>query len=150
MNNWAAIEAVAAFTVSIFTAMGIGVAIYQLWQTAKQNNTRFEDDLMREYRDLIKTISVKALLGEELTEDEFSDAYPALYHYLDLTNEEVFLRQKKRIRTETWKYWRDGIKLNLSRPAFKKAWDQIKATVPEFTELRRLEQSEFKDDPCGW
>jgi hypothetical protein len=153
---WVAIKAVVAWIVSIFTvtapiftAMGVCFAAYQFWQTAKQNKTRFEDDLMREYRDLINKIPVKALLGKELTDDEFSAAYSAHYHYLDLTNEEVFLRQKNRITRETWEYWCDGIKSNLSRPSFKKAWDQIRATVPEFTELRRLEQSEFTEDPYG-
>jgi hypothetical protein len=147
MVNWEAVEAIATG----FTVCGIFIAAYQLWQTERQNRTRFEDDLMHEYRDLIKTIPVKALLGQELTGDEFSEAYPALYHYVDLSNQQVFLRQKERITPETWEYWREGIRSNLSRPVFKKAWDQIKPTVPEsFTELRRLEQSEFKDDPAKW
>jgi len=94
---------------------------------------------------------VKALLGQQLCEREFAEAFAALYHYIDLSNEEVFLRQKKRVTPETWKYWRDGIRSTLALPTLKRAWDEIKPAVPEFfTELRRLEQSGFVDDPAEW
>jgi hypothetical protein len=144
------LEAIAQGATAL-TALGVLVAAWQLWLTKVQNATRFEDDLMAEYRKLIRKIPVKALLGQELTEWEFSEAYAALYHYIDLSNEEVFLRQRDRVTKKTWEYWRDGIKLNLSRPAFKKAWDEIKPADPGFfTELRRLERSEFVDDPKRW
>jgi len=75
----------------------------------------------------------------------------AFYRYIDLTNQEVFLRSQRRIRPETWASWREGIAHHLRRPAFKAAWDQIKAeAVDDFPELRRLEQGGFTNDPAGW
>ena len=72
-------------------------------------------------------------------------------HYIDLTNEQIFLRQYNRVSAKTWENWRDGIKSNLARPAFKRAWNEIKLRVPKsFEELRRLEKVDFKDDPLKW
>jgi hypothetical protein len=145
--NWEALEAIS----SAVTALGVFIAAYQIGSNRMQNKTRFEDELAREYRDLGRAISLKALLGEELTDEEFLGAKIGLWHYIDLSNEQVFLRQQKRISKKTWNYWREGIQCNLSRPAFRKAWEQIKATLPhDFTELQRLERTAFKDDPAKW
>ena len=94
---------------------------------------------------------MKALLGAELAPDEMVEAEHGLYNYLDLTNEQVFLRQNNRIGPTTWIFWQDGIKSNLARPAFKKAWENFKNMDPKgFKELRQLEKSDFKDDPKSW
>ena len=94
---------------------------------------------------------MEALLGRELTPDEAKEAREGIYFYVDLSNEQVFLRQNGRVSDAAWILWRDGIKSNLSRPAFEKAWKEFKIAVPNiFLELRRLEKSDFKDDPKGW
>jgi hypothetical protein len=68
-----------------------------------------------------------------------------------LTNEQIFLRQVGRVRKNTWQNWRDGIKSNLSRPTFHRAWEEIKArSNGSFQELRRLERENFKSDPANW
>jgi len=144
---WEKIQAIT----SIVTALGVVLAIVQLWYFRKQNVTQFEDEMSRQYREILQTIPVKALLGKELTPNEFEDAQNGIYHYLDLSNEEVFLRQNKRVSEETWVSWRDGIKSNLSRRAFAQVWQRIKLeTKDSLSELRRLEESGFKDDPKHW
>lgn len=133
---------------SIATALGVLIAAWHLYSNGKQARTQFEDTFSREYRDLVQTIPVKALLGEPLDEEEYSEAYDELYRYIDLSNSQVFLRQKNRVSKATWTLWADGIKSNLNRPAFRRAWAEIKERAPaDFTELRWLESKQFDLDP---
>lgn len=111
---------------SIATAIAVLVAAWQLRRNTVQARADFEDDLSREYRDLTRSIPVKALLGTELTEKEFDDAFSSLYCYIDLSNEQVFLRMNGRISKATWINWCDGIRSNLRQPAFSSAWSRIK------------------------
>ncbi len=132
-------------------AIGIFFAWWQIRISKKLATTQFEDTMSKEYREIISHIPTKALLGKDLDEDEYSQSLDDLFHYIDLSNEEVFLRQQGRITRETWINWLDGIKSNLSRPAFKMAWEEIKSHTDDiFLELRRLEASGFEDDPRHW
>jgi len=141
-------EQVVESAASAVTACGIFLAACQLWQTGRQNRARFEDEIAREYRGLLKTIPIRALLRERLTEAKFAEARVALYHYVDLSNEEVFLRQQGKVSGKTWAYWSEGIRSNLSLPAFKREWKEIRrADSRRFKELRLLEGSRFKVDP---
>jgi hypothetical protein len=145
--KWQAMEAIA----SVVTATGILIGAIQLWLTKRINQTQFEDDLVNHYREIIKMIPVNALLEGELTPEEAWIAHDGIYYYIDLCNDQVFLRQNGRISRATWNLWRDGIRSNLSRSAFSKAWEQIKVAGPNsFSELRHLEESDFIDDPKGW
>jgi hypothetical protein len=93
----------------------------KLWLTKKIDQTQFEDDLVDHYREMIKTIPVEALLGRELTPDEPKETQNGIYFYIDLSDDQVILRQNGRISKATWTIWCDGIKSNLSRVAFRKA-----------------------------
>ena len=44
---------------------------------------------------------VKAMLGDEIEEKAYEKALDDFYHYIDLTNEQVFLRQNNRISRQT-------------------------------------------------
>jgi len=141
---WETIQNIAIIGTAIATIIGIIIAL-------KQFKTNFEDSLSKEYRTIIKEIPIEALLGKELNENKFQDALPAFYSYIDLSNEEVFLRQNGRVSNKTWKDWKEGIQSNLKRPAFKKAWEHIKANDPKiFSELRKLENPKYDDDPKKW
>jgi hypothetical protein len=136
---------------SIVTAIGVIVAARQLTLSKRQSRTQFEDDLAREYRALVERIPVKALFGEVLEQAEYDESLHLFYRYIDLSNEQVFLRQKGRLSSDTWENWVEGIKANLSLPAFTKAWDEIKSKVPHrFQELRLLEERHFRGDPKDW
>src|ERR1700674_2505478 len=136
---------------SIVTASGVIVAARQLTLSKRQSRTQFEDDLAREYRSLVERIPIKALLGEELDHGEYEQNLHLFYRYIDLSNEQVFLRQMERISLDTWVNWLAGIKSNLGLPAFGKAWSEIKAKAPHrFQELRLLEQKSFMGDPKYW
>jgi len=132
-------------------AIGVWFAYAQLRHTRQQAITQFEDGLAREYREIARRIPVRALLGEDLERGDFEKVLNDLYNYIDLTNEQVFLRRQGRVRAETWNNWRDGIRTNLSRPAFQRAWERIKRGAPDsFEELRLLERSGFTEDPHDW
>src|SRR5438876_7925640 len=133
-SDW--VEAIA----SVATAVGVFLACWQIWLTKLQARTVFEDSLAREYRDLAQRLPIGALLGETLSEAEQRNALDDFFHYIDLSNEQVFLRMKKRVSRDTWLNWRDGIRSNLSRPAFHAAWEEVRArSQGSFSELRRLE-----------
>jgi hypothetical protein len=130
------------------TSLGILAAAWQLWLTHRQQIVQFEDTLNREYRELAERLPVKAHFGESLSDKEHVKKLEEFYRYIDLTNEQVFLRQRGRVSKKTWVMWRDGIRSNFRRPAFKAAWEEIKRrSNGDFKELRALEASNFSADP---
>jgi len=136
---------------SAVTAVGVFLAFLQLRLTKQQATTSFEDTISSEYRELTTSIPTKALLGKQLSDAEHEKALDEFYHYIDLSNEQIFLRQRGRVSLETWGFWRDGIKSNLCRPAFKRAWNEISEQAGgDFSELRRLVKSDYKEDPKEW
>lgn len=95
--------------------------------------------------------SGKALLGGKLTSDELEESLRHFYQYIDLSNDQIFLRQQERVSVKTWENWRDGIKSLMEMPAFSEAWNTIKEKpTTKFDELRRLEASNYQDDPYNW
>ena len=132
---------------SAATAIGVIIAAWQLWGSRKIAQTSFEDGLDQQYRNLSMDIPVDALLGKPITDNKIK-LRETIYNYLDLCNEQTYLRQKKRVRKNRWKEWNDGIKDNLAKPAFKEVWDEVKTQAPTtFTGLYQLEKDDFKIDP---
>ena len=132
------------------TAAGVWYAHRQLHTSRAIAQLQFEDSLSKEYRELASRLPTKALLGEPLEGPEYLNAFDELFRYIDLSNEQVNLRHRGRISLEVWKNWSDGIQWNLSLPAFKQAWSEVKARSESFQELRRLETEEFSADPHSW
>lgn len=135
---------------SVASAIGVFLAFRQLKLTKYVAQTLFEDNLGREYRDLIAQLPVEALLGEPLPEEEYRRAFDELFRYIDLSNEQVFLRQRRRVSAAVWVYWSTGIRSNLARPAFAQAWVEVQARCDSFQELRRVVQEDFAHDPAIW
>lgn len=151
--DWTAVGSIATAVGSVTTAIAVLFAGQELKHTKQQAQSGFEDQLEREYRDIVAQLPVAALLGEALPGPLPDPALTAFYRYIDLTNQQIFLRQHSRIGQATWMSWREGIAHNLRRPAFAAAWAHIKEAAPEdFDELRRLEKSGFaaEDDPVDW
>lgn len=136
---------------SVATAFGVGIGAVQLIIGQRQTVTAFEDSLNREYRKLASTIPTQALLGEDLDDEAHEKHLDEFYHYFDLCNSQVFLRQKKRISRKTWEFWCDGIRSNMERPAFTRAWKNISARAgDDFAELKQLIADGYKTDPRSW
>lgn len=133
------LEAALAHGVRIVTMVGVIIAAFQLFRQVRERQTSFEDGFAKEYRELLASIPVKAMLGAQLESAELEANLAAFYHYFDLCNEQAFLARDRRIRARTWTFWREGILDNFTRPAFSQAWDSIEPRSPsDFTELRKL------------
>lgn len=144
------LQTVASLT-GIATTTGLFIAYRQFRLATRQAQSTFEDALAREYRQVAHRIPVRALLGDELPESQSGFTLDEFYWYFDLTNEQIFLRRNGRVSDATWANWREGIRANLRKPAFARAWEEIARRAPgSFNELRRLEASCFGSDPRDW
>lgn len=140
---------------AVVSTFGIWFVRQQLVITKDIAQLQFEDALEKEYRDLISNIPTKALLDSDLDEQQYSDTFDDFFQYFDLCNRQVELRKQVRISDSTWTNWRIGIKFNMSLPAFKRAWGDVKVRTQDhasefFSELRKWEETGFSSDPKSW
>ena len=133
---------------STATAIGVLIAVFQLWHAKNLASTQFEDQLRKDYRDLCANLPVKSFLGEELSTEELDDSLSGFHQYFHLCNSQIFLRAQGRISTATWQMWSRGLAANFELPAFRQAWDFIdeRATVHRLEYLSRF-MNEGKQDP---
>jgi hypothetical protein len=121
------------------TTLGVLFAGSQLYLAQRHAQTAFEDQLSTQYREIIRKLPVGALLGETLSDEELDESLRDFLHYIDLCNEQAYLREHRRIRRSTWNEWSEGSRENLARPAFAQAWGLIAARAPEtFDNLRSI------------
>ena len=78
---------------SIATAIGICIVAWQIRESRKLAQTSFEDDLDQQYRNLSMGIPVDALIGKPV-DDKNGKIREIIYNYLDLCNEQIYLRKK--------------------------------------------------------
>jgi hypothetical protein len=137
-NEWAAVG-------SFATALTVAAAAVQIYYATRQEKTEFEDSLVREYRQLLAELPPYVLRADRSCPEQLpDDDFRTFYRYLDLSNEQVFLRKKCRIRKDTWKEWSSGIASNLSKPGFDHAWREAKKNSA-FLELRCLVEADYAD-----
>ena len=146
-QDWTSVVSAVANAV---TAAGVLLGIWQLLLQKRIAQLQFEDALAKEYRDLATRIPTKVFFGTPIDRVELQRLRDEFYRYIDLTNEQICLRQRRRISAQVWLNWRSGIESNLSLPAFSTAWSEIKSRTDSFEELRRLERDGFSSDPASW
>ena len=137
---------------AVVSTIGIWFVRKQLVITKDIAQLQFEDALEKEYRELVSGIPTKALLDSDLDDSDYAKTFDEFFRYFDLSNRQIELRKEGRIGDSTWNNWRLGIKFNMSQPAFKKAWGEVKTRTEDhasefFSELRRLEQFAYESDP---
>ncbi|MFT7560501.1 MAG: hypothetical protein ACI93R_002421 [Flavobacteriales bacterium] len=94
---------------------------------------------------------VDALIGKTVSQAQESETRELIFNYLDLCNEQIFLRKKNKIAKDTWRDWSSGMESHLQKVAFKLIWDEIKDKSPgRFSFLEQLENEDFKIDPKRW
>jgi len=76
---------VSAFA-NVATAVGIFFAWWQIKNSKNLAITQFEDSMAKEYREIAQRLPTKALLGEQLEQEEYRDSLDDFFHYIDLTN----------------------------------------------------------------
>jgi hypothetical protein len=136
---------------SVFSAVAILIALYQIQRSNRQSKTVFEDTISKEYRDLVRGISVKLYIGDPIAENEMIEVRHQLFRYFELTNYQIFLRRCNRISSSTWLTWRDGIQANMKLPVIQKTWDDMAGkNLIRFHNLERLIEEKYAVDPIKW
>lgn len=110
---------------NLATAVGVGVAAWQLFESCRHVQSQFEDGLLEHYREISRRLPLDALLGRPLTEEQLRRSLTDFYQYFDLSNEQALLGSKRRLRRRTWENWREGIQQHMARPAFRQAWTEL-------------------------
>ncbi|PCJ12201.1 MAG: hypothetical protein COB04_18080 [Gammaproteobacteria bacterium] len=147
--DWNAVSSVATAIGSIATAMGVLFGAWQIRISKKQAQAEFEDSLDQQYRIIAMELPVDILIGEVPQEDQKTQVRELVFNYLDLSNEQVYLRAKGRVTEITWQSWCTGIQSHLARPAFLQVFEEVK-DKSGFTYLEQLVQTEYQSDPLSW
>lgn len=147
--DWNIISSVATALASLATALGVCFGAWQIKVGKEQAQATFEDSLDQQYRSLSMELPVSVLIGEPVVENDRMRVRELIFNYLDLANEQVYLRAKGRISKYTWASWCGGIQLHLAKPAFDEVYIEIKEKC-DFTYLNRLIESNFTSDPKHW
>ncbi|MGF1719670.1 hypothetical protein L4D20_06435 [Vibrio kyushuensis] len=141
------ISDVATAIAAVIAAISLGVSAFQTRLSRRIAETAFEDSIDQQYRELAKEIPVDVLI-DRCTEVN-SDTREVIFNYLDLCNQQVYLRAKGRISDDRWVDWCDGIQENLVKSAFLSVWTEVQDKA-SFSYLNRLENESFKSDPLRW
>ena len=136
---------------SIATVIWVFIAAWQLREGRKVSASAFEDSFDEKYRHLAYAIPVDALLSKNVNRANKEAAREWIYNYLDLSNEEVYLRMKKRVSSSRWQEWSLWIQQHLKRPFFQEVLQEVENdSLETFSYLERLIQEDFKNDPASW
>ena len=149
MIDWNMVSSIATAFGSLLTAVGVTFGSVQVRVTKKQAIAQFEDNIDKQYREISMALPVDVLIGGSPTEEQISNVRELIFNYLDLSNEQVYLRAKGRISKDTWSSWSSGIKDHLNRPAFVKVYEEVKERSG-FTYLDKLVEEQFAMDPKQW
>lgn len=147
--DWNIVSSAATAIASLATAIGVCFGAWQIKIGKEQAQATFEDGLDQQYRSLSMELPVSVLIGEPVAEEDRERVRELIYNYLDLANEQVYLRAKGRISKHTWASWCSGIQLLLEKPTFSEVYLEV-IEKSNFTYLSRLVDSEFGSDPDGW
>jgi hypothetical protein len=116
-----------------------------------QQRASFEDSLTKEYREIIRRIPYQALIGNDLSDEDKLIAYNEIYNYMDLCNEQIFLRMSGRVSEKAWNNWQEGMHTNFSLKVFDRASKEIFSKLQHnFEELKKVQELGYKSDPIKW
>ena len=147
--DWNVMSSVATAAGSIATALGVLIGAWQIRISKKQAQAEFEDQIDQQYRAISMELPVDVLIGGIPSTEEASKVRELVYNYLDLSNEQVYLRAKERVSTHTWNSWCAGIKSHLDRPAFGSVFEEVKEKSG-FSYLEKLVDTSYESDPIKW
>lgn len=117
---------------SLTTAIGVGVASYQIWQTRLSLRDNFERTFVDRYQRIAEGLPVEVFLGGAAT-----DVDPAaFYRYFELCEEQLYYRAFRRVSARTWRDWWYGMSVNMASPAFADAFEGLTSAGVERTARR--------------
>lgn len=136
---------------ALATFGGFIVVIYQLRQNSKLEQSKFEYDITKRFIDITNELKFDTIYLSKEKDSDFGkhikNKLHEFYQYFDLTNQEIYLKNKNKITDETWDEWEEGIIYLLKRDSFMYAWELIDKTVTEatFNELREYRKKKHID-----
>lgn len=132
------------------TIVGLFMILIQMKNSNDQRKIEHEESIEMEYREIIKSLPYKVLIGESISDSEHNKLLENLYRYFDLSNSQVYLRYCGKITKRTWDDWKVGISELLEKQEIRKAFEElIKKNKMIFKELRYFRMSKEKD-PIKW
>lgn len=133
------------------TAFGVIIAFVQIFRSNTQQRVIFEGSINKEYRDIIQRIPYKALINEDIGLVEIDAVNNEIYNYMDLCNEQVYLRISNRVCKKTWNNWQEGMRTNFELKTFNDTLTEVFEKLPSnFNELQRVKALDFSTDPKQW
>jgi len=147
--DWSIFSIITTAVGTMATAIGVAFVAWQVRLSKKQTQAAFEDQLDQQYRSLTIDLPVDILTGKHPQAQDKNRVRELIYNYLDLTNEQIYLRVKGHISKQTWISWSAGIQAHLRRPAFSSVFNEIKSKCG-FSYLERLVDEGFLSDPKVW
>jgi hypothetical protein len=145
LQNLSYIATIGTAIATLIIALGLIFSRKQLKLAEKQLKQSFEERFNAEYRSILKDLPYQAFMGTTFEIEKYEEYLPAFFRYFDLSNEECFLNNNKKIEPDTWAEWRSGIIWNFKFEAFRKAWDKFQDDGENdlFKELKVLLQDEL-------
>lgn len=147
--DWNAVSSIATAFASVATAIGVLFCGIQLKIAKKQGQAEFEDKLDQQYRTIAMALPVDVLIGKEPSEENAGMVRELIFNYLDLSNEQIYLRAKGRISRHTWNSWQAGISGHMAKKAFRTVFEEVQE-ISAFTYLSRLDEDKYNSDPIAW
>lgn len=141
------ISDIATAIAAVIAAISLGVSAFQTRLSRRIAETAFEDSIDQQYRELAKEIPVDVLIDS--CTQVCTRTREVIFNYLDLCNQQVYLRAKGRISADRWADWCEGIQENLGKRAILSVWSEVRDKA-SFSYLHRLECEHFKVDPLRW
>ncbi|RIJ45491.1 hypothetical protein D1614_22740 [Maribellus luteus] len=143
-------EVIQIVTLAI-TLIGIVVAIItiivQSNMTRKQMRLNFFADYTKRYQEIIlnfpETINQSDFDYSKLEPEVRDKTLRYMRAYFDLCSEEFYLSQSKRIESEIWEEWSEGIKYTFSKKAFRDAWEIVNLDSKFYSQFKAWVEKEL-------
>jgi hypothetical protein len=131
--------------------IGVPVAVLQLRAAGKQRRREFEYLFVQRYWKIMDDLSLEAI---ECTKPDggvvSSSDRTAVITFLTLSQDELDLRARRWISTDTWELWRVGMTTHLRRWPFDVVWKEVRdresgAVDGQFSPLRKAAGSRLNE-----
>lgn len=133
-----------SLVISGVTALSIFAAAVQIVAQSRQMHRDFEALYVGRYWSLMDLRSMKFTRGGTPRRKDIE----VIHRYLQLCEDQIDLRKRGRVTTNTWHFWEQSIRAQVSSPHYKLT---LRGSMDdEYPSLRWLMKSEKNRDPLPW
>lgn len=130
LSSWADVIAAVA---SVIAALAACIAVFQIASINRQVHREFETQYLLRFWSLMDRRSVSLQVNGEMEEEDL----PVLLAYLDLTEDQIALRERGRVTDDTWAFWAEDMRrFCLTAPISKVLSSCVQQT--DYPRVRRL------------